>query len=37
MEREIRLKEVYDYVRKNYPIHTQADFADTLKYHTFAT
>lgn len=32
MARKDRLKEVYEYVRKNYPIHNQTDFADTLKY-----
>lgn len=32
MEREDRLKEVYEYVRKYYPIHTQTEFADALKY-----
>lgn len=26
-----RLKEVYDYVRSNYPVHTQADFAKEIK------
>lgn len=32
MEREDRLKDVYEYVRKYYPIHTQTEFADALKY-----
>lgn len=32
MEREDRLKEVYEYVRKYYPIHTQTEFSDALKY-----
>ena len=32
MAREDRLKEVYEYVRKHFPIHTQTDFADALKY-----
>lgn len=32
MARKDRLKEVYEYVRKNYPIHTQTDFADALRY-----
>ena len=32
MGREYRLKEVYEYVRQNFPIHTQADFAIILKY-----
>lgn len=32
MAREYRLKEVYEYVRKHFPIHTQTDFADALKY-----
>ena len=26
-----RLKEVYNYVRSNYPVHTQADFAKEIK------
>jgi transcriptional regulator with XRE-family HTH domain len=26
-----RLKEVYDYVRSNYPVHTQLDFAKEIK------
>jgi transcriptional regulator with XRE-family HTH domain len=26
------LKEVYEYVRSHFPIHTQADFAESLKY-----
>lgn len=33
MERKERLNEVYEYVRKHYPIHTQVDFAEKLKYH----
>ena len=32
MSRKDRLKEVYEYVRKNFPIHTQADFSEKLKY-----
>ena len=32
MARKDRLKEVYEHVRRNFPIHTQADFADSLKY-----
>lgn len=32
MGRADRLKEVYEYVRKRFPIHTQTDFADRLKY-----
>lgn len=32
MGRAERLKEVYEYVRTHYPIHTQADFAESLKY-----
>ena len=34
MEREDRLKEVYEYVRKYYPIHTQTEFSDALKYNS---
>ena len=33
MERKERLNEVYEYVRKHFPIHTQVDFAEKLKYH----
>ena len=32
MGRADRLKEVYEYVRKRFPIHTQYDFAERLKY-----
>lgn len=32
MARKERLKEVFDYVRDNYPVHTQADFADKIMY-----
>ena len=32
MGRADRLKEVYEYVRKRFPIHTQSDFAERLKY-----
>jgi transcriptional regulator with XRE-family HTH domain len=32
MMRKERLKEVYEYVRKHFPIHTQADFADEIRY-----
>lgn len=32
MAREDRLKDVYEYVREHFPIHTQSDFADVLKY-----
>lgn len=32
MDRKDRLKEVYEYVRKHFPIHTQTDFADALNY-----
>lgn len=32
MAREDRLKEVYEYVRNHFPIHTQVDFAEALKY-----
>ena len=32
MARKDRLKEVYEYVRSHFPIHTQVDFADKLKY-----
>lgn len=32
MTREERLKEVYEYIRSNFPIHTQADFADSIRY-----
>lgn len=32
MAREDRLKEVYEYVRSHFPIHTQVDFAEALKY-----
>lgn len=32
MGRADRLKEVYEYVRTQFPIHTQSDFAEWLKY-----
>ena len=32
MARKDRLKEVYEYVRKHFPVHTQADFADEIRY-----
>ena len=32
MGRADRLKEVYEYARKRFPIHTQYDFAECLKY-----
>lgn len=32
MARKDRLKEVYEYVRSHFPIHTQVDFAEALKY-----
>ena len=32
MGRKDRLKEVYEYVRGHFPIHTQADFAGALNY-----
>ena len=32
VERRKRLTEVYDYVRKCYSIHTQGDFAKSLRY-----
>lgn len=32
MARKDRLKEVYEHVRMHFPIHTQTDFADSLKY-----
>lgn len=32
MARKDRLKEVYEYVRQNFPIHTQDDFAKALRY-----
>ena len=32
MGRADRLKEVYEYVRTQFPIHTQSDFAERLKY-----
>lgn len=32
MGRADRLKEVYEYVRTKFPIHTQSDFAEWLKY-----
>ena len=31
-DRQKRLKEVYEHVRMHFPIHTQTDFADSLKY-----
>ncbi len=31
-ERQKRLKEVYNYVRANYPIHNKTDFANALSY-----
>ena len=33
MGRKEKLNEVYEYVRKHFPIHTQVDFAEKLKYH----
>ena len=33
MSRKERLNEVYEYVRENFPIHTQSDFAEKLNYH----
>ncbi len=33
MSRKDRLLEVYEYVRTHYPVHTQSDFAEKLKYH----
>ena len=30
--RQKRLHEVYNYVRDNFPIHTQSDFAEAVKY-----
>lgn len=33
MGRKERLNEVYEYVRNHFPIHTQVDFAEKLKYH----
>ena len=30
--RQKRLHEVYEYIRENFPIHTQSDFAEALKY-----
>lgn len=32
MARKDRLKEVYEYVRTHYPIHTQDDFANKIRY-----
>ena len=32
MTKKDRLKEVYKYVRSHYPIHTQAEFAKSLRY-----
>lgn len=32
IERQKRLKEVYEYVRRNFPIHTQVDFAVSIHY-----
>lgn len=32
MARKDRLREVYEHVRRHFPIHTQTDFADSLKY-----
>lgn len=32
MARKDRLKEVYEHVRRHFHIHTQTDFADSLKY-----
>lgn len=32
MARKDRLKEVFDYVRENFPIHTQSDFAEKIRY-----
>ena len=33
MGRKERLNEVYEYVRSHFPIHTQVEFAEKLKYH----
>ncbi len=33
MGKKERLNEVYEYVRNHFPIHTQVDFAEKLKYH----
>ncbi len=33
MGRKERLAEVYEYVRSHFPIHTQVEFAEKLKYH----
>ena len=32
IERQKRLKEVYDHLRKYFGVHTQTDFADSIKY-----
>ena len=32
IERQKRLKEVYDHLRKYFGVHTQTDFADAIKY-----
>ena len=32
IQRQKRLKEVYDYLRKYFGIHTQTDFADAIRY-----
>lgn len=32
IDRQKRLHEVYEYLRENFPIHTQSDFAEALKY-----
>ena len=31
-DRQIRLKELYEHLRKHYGIHTQTDFADAIRY-----
>ena len=32
MTRKERLREVYEYVRSHFPVHSQSDFAAALKY-----
>lgn len=32
MTRKERLREVYEYVRSHFPVHSQSDFASALKY-----
>lgn len=32
IERQKRLKEVYEHLRKHFGVHTQTDFADAIKY-----